>query len=53
MITLRRMTGAEYVARMGEEVEKIAYWILEGKPRGKRQIGRHRCMWRRTLKWMG
>jgi hypothetical protein len=38
IIKSRRMRWAGHVARMGEK--KNAYWILAGKPEGKRQRGR-------------
>jgi hypothetical protein len=31
------------IASMGERIN--AYNILDGKPEGKRQYGRHRCRW--------
>jgi hypothetical protein len=43
MIKSRRIRWAEYVARMGEK--RNAYRILEGKPEGKRPLGRPRCRW--------
>jgi hypothetical protein len=39
-IKSRRMRWAGYVARMGEK--RSAYWILVGKPEGKRPLGRPR-----------
>jgi hypothetical protein len=39
----RRMRWAGHVAHMGEE--RIVYWVLVGKPEGKRPLGRPRCMW--------
>jgi hypothetical protein len=35
-----RMKWAGHVARMGEK--RGAYWVLVGKPEGKRPIGKHR-----------
>jgi hypothetical protein len=40
MIKSRRMRWAGPVARMGEK--RNAYWILMGKPEGKRPLGRLR-----------
>jgi hypothetical protein len=42
MIKSRRMKWAGHVARMGKK--RNAYRILVGKPEGKRQLGRPRCM---------
>ena len=39
----RRMRWAGHVARMGEE--RGAYRVLEGKPEGKRPLGRPRRRW--------
>jgi len=36
------MRWAGHVARMGEE---SVYWVLVGKPEGKRLLGRPRCRW--------
>jgi hypothetical protein len=39
----RRMRWAGYAARMGEV--RGAYNILVGRPKGRRQLGRHRRKW--------
>jgi hypothetical protein len=41
MIKSKRMRWAGHAARMGET--RNAYWILVGKPEGKRPLGRPRC----------
>jgi hypothetical protein len=43
IIKARRMRWAGHVARMGEK--RNAYRLLEGKPEGKRLLGRPRRMW--------
>ena len=43
LIKSRRMSWAGHVARMVEERE--VYWVLVGKPEGKRQLGRPRSRW--------
>jgi len=43
VIKSRRMGGAGYVARMGEE--RGVYKVLVGKPEGKRPLGRPRHRW--------
>jgi hypothetical protein len=48
MIKSRRMRWAGYVARMGET--RNAYRILEGKPEGKRPLGRPRPRWVDNIK---
>jgi hypothetical protein len=40
MINSRRMRRTGHVARMG--AKRNAYWILVGKPEGKRPLGRPR-----------
>jgi hypothetical protein len=37
----RRMRWAGHVAPMGEK--RNAYWLLAGKPEGRRPLGRPRC----------
>jgi hypothetical protein len=37
------MRWTEHVARIGEK--RYAYRLLVGKPKGKRLLGRPRCMW--------
>jgi hypothetical protein len=39
----RRVRWAWHLARMGEK--RNAYWLLVGKPEGKRPLGRPRCRW--------
>jgi hypothetical protein len=41
------MRWAEHVARMGEG--KGVYRVLEGKPEGKRPLGRHRHRWENNI----
>ena len=43
LIKSRRMSWAGHVARMGEE--RVVYWVLVGKPEGKRPLGRPRRRW--------
>ena len=43
VIKSRRMRWAGHVVHMGEE--RGVYWVLVGKPEGKRQLGRPRCRW--------
>jgi len=43
VIKSRRMRWAEHVAHMGEE--RGVYWVLVGKPEGKRPLGRPRRRW--------
>jgi hypothetical protein len=43
MIKSRRIKWAGHVTRMGEK--RNTYRILVGKPKGKRQLGRHRRRW--------
>ena len=43
VIKSRRMRWAGHVARMGEE--KGVFWVLVGKPEGKRPLGRPRRRW--------
>jgi hypothetical protein len=47
MIKSRRMRWERYVARMGE---MNAYWILVGKPEGKRPLGKPRRRWVDNIK---
>jgi hypothetical protein len=39
----RRMRWAGHVVRMGEK--RNAYWLLVGKPEGRRPLGRPRRRW--------
>jgi hypothetical protein len=48
MIKSRRIRWAEHVAIMGEK--RKACRILVGKPEGKRQLVRRRCMWVDNIK---
>jgi hypothetical protein len=50
MIKSRRMSGAAYVARMGEK--GIAYRLLARNPEGKSPVGRTRHRWVNLLKWI-
>jgi len=43
VIKSRRMRWDGYVARMGKE--RGVYWVLVGKPEGKRLLGRPRRRW--------
>jgi hypothetical protein len=43
IIKSRRMRWAGHVARMGER--RNAYWLLVGKPEGRRPLGRPRRRW--------
>jgi hypothetical protein len=48
MIKSRRIRGAGHVAPIGEK--RNAYWILVGKPEGKRPPGRPRRRWVGNIK---
>ena len=48
VIKSRKMRLAGKVARMGEE--RGVCMILEGKPEGKRPMGRHRRRWEDIIK---
>jgi hypothetical protein len=48
MTESRRMRWAGHVARMGEK--RNAYWILVGKPEGKRQLEKTRRRWVDSIK---
>ena len=43
MIKPRRMKWAGHLVRMGEE--RGVFWVLVGKPEGKRPVGRPRRRW--------
>jgi hypothetical protein len=43
-----KMRWAGHVARMGER--RGAYWILVGRPEGRRPLGRPRCRWEDNIK---
>ena len=43
VIKSRRMRWAGHVARMGEE--RAVYWVLVGKPEGRRPLGRPSRRW--------
>jgi hypothetical protein len=47
-IKLRRMRWTGHVARMGEK--RNVYWLLVGKPEGKRSLGRPRRRWIDNIK---
>jgi hypothetical protein len=49
MIKSRRMRWTRHIARIEEK--RNAYWILVGKPEGKRPMGRPRRRWT-ILKWI-
>jgi len=42
------MRWARHVARMGEG--RVVYWVLVGKPEGKRPLGRPRRRWEDNIK---
>jgi len=48
MVKLRRMRWAGYVAHMGEG--RGVHRVLEGKPKGKRPLGRPRRRWEDNIK---
>jgi hypothetical protein len=48
IIKSRRKRWAGHVARMGEK--RNAYWLLVGKPEGRRQLGRPRRRWVDNIK---
>jgi hypothetical protein len=48
VIKSRRLRWAGHVARMGEE--RDAYRILEGRPEGRRPLGRPRRRWEDNIK---
>ena len=43
-----RMRWAGHVSRMGEG--RVVYWVLVGKPEGRRQLGRPRHRWENNIK---
>ena len=43
------MRWVGHVARMGER--RGVYWVLMGKPEGKRPFGRPRLRWEDNIKW--
>jgi hypothetical protein len=43
------MRWAWHVARMGEIG---VYWVLVGKPEGKRPLGRPRRRWKDNIRWI-
>jgi hypothetical protein len=47
IIKSKGMRWIGHVARMGEK--RNAYRILEGKPEGKRRLGRPRCRWKDNI----
>ena len=49
VINSRRMRWVGHVARMGER--RGVYWVLMGKPEGKRPFGRPRLRWEDNIKW--
>jgi hypothetical protein len=48
IIKARRMRLAEHVARMGQN--RNTYRLLEGKPEGRRPLGRPRHMWLENIR---
>jgi len=48
VIKSRRMRWEAHVARTGEK--RGVYWLLVGKPEGKRPLGRPRCRWKKNIK---
>jgi hypothetical protein len=48
VVKSRRMTRAGHVARMGEG--RGVYWILVGRPEGRRPLGRPRHRWEDNIK---
>jgi hypothetical protein len=48
VIKSRKMRWAGHVARVGEG--RGVYRILIGRPKGKRPLGRPRCMWEDNIK---
>jgi len=48
MIKSRKMRWVGHVARIGEM--RGLYWVLVGKPKGKRRLGRPRCRWEDNIK---
>ena len=48
VIKSRRMRWAGHVARMGER--RDVYWVLVGKPDGKRPLGRPSLIWEDNIK---
>jgi hypothetical protein len=48
LIISRRMRWAGHVAHVGEG--RGVYWVLVGKPEGKRPLGRPRHMWEDNIK---
>jgi len=48
VIGSRRMRWTEHVARMGDR--RCVYWVMVGKPDGKRPLGRPRRRWEGNIK---
>ena len=48
VIKSRRVRWAGHVARMRER--RVAYWVLVGKPEGKRPLGRLNRRWEDNIK---
>jgi hypothetical protein len=48
IIKSRRMRWAGHVARMGKK--RNVYWLLVGKPEGRRPLGRPRRRWMDNIK---
>jgi hypothetical protein len=48
VIKSRRIRWAMHVARVGER--RNAYWVLVGKPEGRRPLGRTRRRWEDNIK---
>jgi len=47
-VMISRMRWSEHVACMGKRIG--AYWVLVGKPEGKRPLGRPRYRWEDNIK---
>jgi hypothetical protein len=48
VIKSRRMRWARHVVHMGKR--RGVYWVLVGKPEGKRPLGRCMCRWEDNIK---
>jgi hypothetical protein len=48
VIKSRRIRWAGHVAHMGEG--RGVFWVLVGRPKGKRPLGRPRCRWEDNIK---
>jgi hypothetical protein len=50
MVKSRRIRCIRHVARRGQKMN--AYWILVGRPEGKRPLERPILKWENDIKWI-